>query len=301
MSLKKIKYHGWNCLRLANKEVELLVTLDVGPRVIRFGFIGGPNEFKEYTGMLGKKGGREWRIYGGHRLWHAPEDPVRTYYPDNEPVAAQEIHGGVLVIQAVEKSTGLQKEMEITLEAKQPKVKVVHRLRNHGAWPVEFAPWALTVMAPGGRCIIPMPPRGEHPRDLLPANTLTLWPYTDMSDPRWTWGNKYVLLRQEADPRRAKPQKIGAWVPDGWAAYAAGGRLFVKTFTPVAGARYPDCGCCFETFTNQDMLEVETVGPCVNLQPGASVEHVERWTLFRNVPTPTNDAEVDRYVLPKVN
>jgi hypothetical protein len=300
MSPSKTKYHGWNCLRLANKEVELLVTLDVGPRVIRFGFLGGENEFKEYAAMLGKKGGREWRIYGGHRLWHAPEHPVRTYCPDNGPVAAHGTSGGVRVTQPTEKATGLQKELEILLDAKRAKAKVVHRLRNQGLWPVKLAPWALSVMAQGGRCILPLPPRGEHPRDLLPANTLTLWAYTDMSDPRWTWGNKYVLLRQEADPRKARPQKIGAWLPDGWAAYANGGRLFVKKFFPVAGARYPDHGCCFETFTNQDMLEVETLGPLVNLEPGATVEHVEDWSLFKNVPVPTNDAEVDRYVLPKV-
>jgi len=48
----------------------------------------------------------------------------------------------------------------------------------------EFAPWALTVMPPGGTCIIPLLPRGTHPEDLLPGNLLTLWLYTDMSDPR---------------------------------------------------------------------------------------------------------------------
>jgi hypothetical protein len=38
----------------------------------------------------------------------------------------------------------------------------------------------------------------------------------------------------------------------------------------------------------------------VNLQPGAAVEHVEDWFLFRGVPIPQNDADVDRDVLPKV-
>jgi len=31
------------------------------------------------------------------------------------------------------------------------------------------------------------------------------------------------------------------------------------------------------------MLELETLGPMTTLQPGASVEHVEHWTLHRNV------------------
>jgi hypothetical protein len=40
--IENVSYGGWpNCLRIANDEVELIVTTDVGPRVIRYGFIGG--------------------------------------------------------------------------------------------------------------------------------------------------------------------------------------------------------------------------------------------------------------------
>jgi hypothetical protein len=300
MTVKKIKYQGWNCVRLANKHIEAIVTLDVGPRVIRFGFIGMKNEFKEYPAMIGRKGGSKWRIYGGHRLWHAPEDLVRTYCPDNMPVAVEPIKHGVRVIQSVEKATGIQKEMDICLHPKKDWVTVIHRLRNTALFDVELAPWALSVMAPGGTCVIPLPPRGVHPKDCLPCNTLAMWPYTDMSDPRWTWGNKYVLLRQESDPRKAKPQKIGAWVPDGWAAYANAGNLFVKSFHPICDARYPDLGCCFETFTNQDMLEVETVGPLVSMAKGDDFEHIEHWHLYGQVPVPKSDRDVDRNIRPKI-
>ena len=48
-----------------------------------------------------------------------------------------------------------------------------------------------------------------------------------------------------------------------------------------------------ETFTNEDMLEVETLGPIVNLDPGASVEHVENWSLHQSVPVPANEADME--------
>src|SRR5437899_4233208 len=87
VKVEKIEYKGWrNCYRVSNGEVELIVTTDVGPRVIRFGFVGGQNLFKEFKAQLGKTGGEQWRSYGGHRLWHAPEAPTRTYFPDNVPV-----------------------------------------------------------------------------------------------------------------------------------------------------------------------------------------------------------------------
>ncbi|MCW8133889.1 MAG: hypothetical protein KIS92_26315 [Planctomycetota bacterium] len=297
--MKKVAYQGWkNCLRLANKSIELIVTGDVGPRVIRFGFIGGANEFYEDPASLGKKGAKKWVFYGGHRLWHAPEVEPRTYAPDNAPVAFEDHGKFTRVVQPVEASTGIRKEIDLSIDAKKPRVRLVHRLANTGPWAVELAPWAISVMAPGGRCIFPLPPRGPHPVNLPPKSLLSMWAYTDMNDPRWTWGRRYIHLRQDAGAR--EPQKIGAAVHDGWAAYANGGRLFVKRFAWAPGANYPDFGCNFETFTNRAMLEVETLGPTVTLQPGASVEHVEAWSLFDGVAEPFNDEDVEKFVLPRI-
>lgn len=296
--MEKIAFAGWsNAARLTNGQIEVVVTGDVGPRVIRLGFVGGPNEFAEYADQLGQTGGGEWRIYGGHRLWHAPEDPVRTYWPDNEPVTLTEIPGGLRVTQPVETNTGIEKQIELQIAAGRNHVHVTHRLTNRTLWPVRFAPWALSVMAPGGTVVLPMPPRGEHPRDLLPANRLILWPYTDMSDARWTWGREYVLLRQD---RAGSPQKIGASIPAGWVAYANAGHLFVKHFHYQPGADYPDQGAAVETFTNADMLEVETLGPLTTLEPGASVEHIEDWFLFDGVPVPATESAVTANVIPRI-
>jgi hypothetical protein len=297
--MERIEYKGWpNCYRIANDLVELIVTTDVGPRIIRFGFVGEGNEFKEYEEMVGETGGDEWRLYGGHRLWHAPEVKPRTYFPDNFPIKIEEHSAFVRVVQPTESTTGIEKEIDIALAEDKAQLKVIHRLRNTNLWAVEFAPWALTVMAQGGKAIIPLPPRGTHEENLLPVNTFTLWAYTDMTDPRWTWGQRYVMLEQ--DPKRESPQKLGVKVPDGWAAYARNNRLFVKKFSFDAAERYPDYGVNMETFTNNDMLELETLGPMTRLEPNEAVEHVEDWFLFRDVPLPKNDDEVDEYVLPRV-
>ncbi|UCC65065.1 MAG: hypothetical protein JSV36_08535 [Anaerolineae bacterium] len=297
--MEKIRYRGWpNCYRLSNDIVDLIVTTDVGPRIIRFGFVGQDNEFKEYEEMTGQTGGDEWRIYGGHRLWHAPEVQPRTYFPDNGLVELKDHDSFVRLVQPTEPTTGIQKEIDLRLWPDRAQVTVTHRLRNTNLWAVELAPWALTVVAQGGKAVIPLPPRGSHEENLLPTNTFTLWAYTDMSDPRWTWGREYVMLRQ--DPEAQVPQKIGMMVPGGWVAYARNGHLFVKKFNHVLGGCYPDFGCSVETFTDADMLEVETLGPLVRLAPGAVVEHVERWLLFDGVPVPQGDADVDAHILPKV-
>jgi hypothetical protein len=80
-----------------------------------------------------------------------------------------------------------------------------------------------------------------------------------MTDPRWTWGDKYILLRQSCEGTR--PQKIGMFNTTGWAAYAWGGSVFIKKFDGNPNARYPDQNSNLESWTNQDLLELETLGP----------------------------------------
>ncbi len=299
---KKITYKGWkNCYGLSNKAVELVVTSDVGPRVIRYGFKGGTNEFRENEKHLGKKGGKEWINYGGHRLWHSPENMPRTYVPDNGPVKVEHHKQFTRFIQPVEKPTGIQKEIDIDLApGTSSRVRLVHRLRNLGSWPVELAPWALSVMAAGGKAVIPLPPRGSHtdPANLLPKSVISVWSYTDLQDSRWTWGTRYIMLRQ--DVTKENPQMLGVLDKDGWLAYCNHGNLFIKTFGYEENRLYPDFDCNAEVYTSNVMLEVESLGPLVKLEPGNFVEHTEQWHLFRGVAMPRNDQDVDRNILPKV-
>ena len=86
VKVEKTAYKGWpNCYRVTNGEVELIVTGDIGPRVMRYGFVGGQNLFKEFAEQLGKSGEKEFQLRGGHRVWKAPEDAVATWAPDNVP------------------------------------------------------------------------------------------------------------------------------------------------------------------------------------------------------------------------
>jgi len=289
-----VEYGGWKRnVRLANKRIELVATLDVGPRVIRLAARGGKNLFKNYDDQIGRTGEKAWQIRGGHRLWFAPEDPVATYWPDNGPVEAKEIAGGVRLAPAPETANRLQKEMDLTLDPKRAQVRVVHRLKNIGTAAISLAPWALTVMAPGGVAIVGLPERGEHPRDLLPNQRLVLWPYTDLGDKRLAMGTRAILLRQK---KGGGPIKLGLSNPEGWAAYAVHGCLFVKRFRFDAKADYPDMGCNTELFTNSDMLEVESLGRLVSLAPGATAEHVEEWFLFEDVRAPKTPGDAEKHI-----
>ena len=299
MVLSKVSYGGWlNCYRLANDKVELLLTSDVGPRVLHFAFLGQENQLQEYPTDLGKTGGEDWRPYGGHRFWHAPEAQPRTYFPDNFPVVVEDHGDFIRLVQPIETTTGIQKEIDIHLAASQAGVTLRHRLRNTNLWPVEMAPWALTLMRLGGTAIIPLSPRGAHEANLLPTDTLTLWAYTNLSDPRLNWGEQVILVHQDA--QATTPQKIGVLNKVGWLAYQRAKTLFVKRFDYQPGARYPDLGCSVEVFTRWDMIELETLGPLAHVAPGEAVEHIEGWYLFDGLPFLESPLQVGRDLLPLI-
>ena len=298
VKIEKTSYAGWpNCYRMTNGEVELIVTSDVGPRVIRYSFVGGQNIFKEFKEQLGKSGEKEWQARGGHRIWIAPEQVPESYALDNGPVKVVVKGDAIEVTEPVEKETGLEKQIIVKLAASGSGVEVIHRIRNTVAKSREFAPWALTMMAQGGTGIHGFPPRSKHMEVLTISNSLAMWGFSDLSDPRWKFTKKYMTLKQ--DPKATSPQKLGSFNPNTFAAYLLGSDLFIKRYTADPSKRYPDGGCSFETFTNPDFLELETVGPLRTVKQGETAEHVEHWTLHKNVRiTALTDAELDRVLLP---
>jgi hypothetical protein len=284
-----------SCYRLANGTVEAIVTTDVGPRVIAYRFVGGENVFRERPSPGPRT---EWKSYGGHRLWAAPEQRPRTYFPDNDPVphAIEAEAGAIRLTPAVEAVNGIQKAMRVVLDREGTGVTIEHTITNTGAWPIELAPWAITVLPGGGEAIVPQEPASEG---LLPVRSMALWGYTVLNDPRLTFGRGYVRVKAVDAEKRAL--KIGFGNTRGWAAYHRAGTLFLKRFAYEAAARYPDYGSNNEIYTNGGMLEVETLAPLQKLEPGAAASHVERWSLHRvDLGAPATDAEIDAALQPIV-
>jgi len=294
-----IKCHGWKALSLNTGRVELIVPLDIGPRIISCSLDGGPNMFATMAAELGKKGEKDWKIRGGHRLWHAPEMPGRSYQPDNGPIVATKLPGdkGVRLDQPIEEKTGIRKS--ITIEALGPTdFKITHTLKNKNLWAVELSPWALTVMARESYTAIPLNPKIPHGQALLPDYAMVPWTYTDFSDPVWDFHRDYIGIHVD---RGTQPQKLGLTNFPGWAANWQVGGTFVKYFAIQPGAAYPDLGCAFETYVCEFMNELETLGPLDKLAPGASATLVEYWGIFAGLPKPDTDAVFTKKFRPVID
>lgn len=287
MKPSKTDYRGGDALLFATRALELVVTTSVGPRVVSLRSAAGrsPNLFLEIPADAPPANGYTFR--GGHRLWHSPEHIVRTYQADDLPLVVLALPDGVSLVQPVEAKTGIEKGMAIEVLGDDT-VKVTHTLTNRGLWPVECAPWALTMLRPGGYGVLPLPPKGDHAAgDLLPSYALVPWTYTDLTLPVWELHRDFFGIHVA---KATHAQKLGITNYPGWSAYWNEGTTFVKYAAPVAGATYPDLGSVFETFTNGAMIEFETLGPLAKLAPGDTATHVEYWTVVDGLAEPSTDA-----------
>jgi len=250
---------------------------------------GGENLFAELPALgIERPGQPTFHFYGGHRLWHAPEEPARTYLPDDQAVEVETLSDGVRVSQ-VETLTGMRKTMEVRLPAGRPRVVVTHTLTNLGLWPVSCAPWAITQLKVGGVAILP---QSQVDTDVLPNRALAIWPYTDLNSPFVHWGNRYILL----EARMPSPFKIGFPNPRGWLAYWWNRTLFVKRAPYDARAYYCDFGSSSECYCNEHFLELETLGPMRLLERGAATSHVETWEVYPDAPQPGDEAAAEALV-----
>ena len=294
---EKIAYSGWKkCFRLSNGSIELIVTADVGPRIIKLAYCGDKNFFAEIKKQIGRSGEKQWMIRGGHRLWIAPEKKPTTYDLDNDPVDIKLIKNGIKTIEKKGVLSGCQKKMTIRMDPLKDDVTVLHKITNQSRRAIEMAPWALSAMAPGGMAVIPLPARIPHSSEVLPNQEWTLWGYTDLTDSRFTIGATHIFFRHDS---QKGPNKLGLLQKEGWSAYVLNGNLFIKTVPYVKGAVYPDGNVNFETFSDEQILELETLGPLCKLRPGKTVRHIEKWSLHKGAGEVRNEKDAHVVIRPK--
>ncbi len=280
--MRKIQYRTFqNCLLLSNSTIEIVVSTDFGPRILAYNFIGEANVLGIHAAAKAETALGEFKPYGGHRLWIAPENMPNSYAPDNAPVEYffDEQANSIRLVPPPEPITKTQKEITVTLDAQGSGVKVQHKITNLGAGEIELAAWALTIMrGEGGEVFIPNEPFAAYGAEtLLPVRNLTVWSYTDLTDSRWRFDKDYIRLR--VDENQPQPQKIGVLNKQERVEYRLADAVFTKRFEHSEKSVYPDMNSNVEIYTAGDFIEIETLAPLTRLSPMSATEHTEFWHL----------------------
>ncbi|HEX2986365.1 MAG TPA: hypothetical protein VHO71_06080 [Caproiciproducens sp.] len=305
VEVKEIHFENFGrCVQISNGLIDVVVTIDLGPRIIRLGFLNEPNvlfndlerKYVNRSEKLSERYGKDavFYSYGGHRVWLSPERMPETYYPDNEPVIYGILPGGVSFTPGKQKRNEMQLGFEVMLGDGASDIMVVHTAKNCSKEKQTCALWALTMANGGGIEIIPQN-RESSDNHLLPNRILAAWPYTNLHDERISVTNKFITITH--NPERDDPLKLGTNNVLGWAAYCNGGYTLVKRFIHNSQASYPDFGCSYETYLNQDYVVMETLSPLYIIEPGEGIRHVENLSLFRTEEScPVDEESIDQYM-----
>lgn len=276
-----------NVLVITNGVIEAYVTVDVGPRIIRFGYVGGqnfmcdnrnvmaPKDDTEFQQFFGK--GKKWEILGGHRIWTSPESYPHSYYPDMDAVKYEITNQGAIFTPNAEVENGMQKQLEIKMDPDDTNMFVTMRVTNIAPTAQKFSIWGLTVSACHGTLIIPM---NTNDTGLLHNRNISVWPYTNLADSRLHFGKKYVTLRQDINIEQSF--KLGFGLNHAEAYYCLGDEIFRKSYeTNHKTEVYPDNDCSFETYTNAGFIEIESLSPLKSVQTNETVSLTEHWSLHK--------------------
>jgi hypothetical protein len=273
-------FHGFATRHLSSRLLELDCLETAGPRIVRLSFKGSENLLAEVPAASLATPHGDFRLLGGHRLWHAPEAMPRSYVPDGEGLTAADVPGGLLLEGKTEAPTGIRKRIELRLDADRPQLTLKHSLINEGSWDVELAPWAITMMRLGGAALLPIRAANAPREGLLPDRHISLWPYTRFEDRRLHLDDGFVVVRPTANE---PPLKIGTFNLEGWIVYWLDGILFRKRFDVQPSGRHPDYDCNAEIYCDSRGIELESLGPLAKLPPGGQVVHTETWELYESL------------------
>lgn len=272
------------CVRIANDDAEILVTVDGGPRIISYRRTEGENLF--FNDLEGKNivtepiimetfGKPVFELWGGHRMWATPENMPMSYYPDNEPVAWEQIENGAVFTPNPIPVADWQYSLTVTMAESGTDVTVKMDIKNLRDEVRRAGAWGITQMRKGGMAICPM----NHDERLipLPDKMIAFWPYCDMTDNRFAFGKDcYTLKHIEGNNA---PFKCGINSSKGWLAYVTYGEVFVKKVAYDTDATYPDFGSNVETYVDGFMLEIEGLCPMKDLAMGDVVSLTENWSI----------------------
>lgn len=270
-SLKTFPQWG-RVLWLTDAHTEIGIALDFGIRVVHLSCAGLENLYYEQPTDLsdGFTTAGGWRLYGGHRLWLAPEGD-NAYYPDNAPVHYSLEENGVLIEQDTDPFLQVRKSMRITF-LEDGGVRVAQRILNVSERPMTGAAWGVNTLDAGGEAEISFGHAGRG--GYTPRRVVSLWSDTNLHDPRLAFGKDRLLARHL--PMKDY-LKIGLYSNPGKAVFVNKGQRFTLLFDAQPLESYPDNGCNFELYMCKQFMELESLGVKTELLPGQCAVHVETW------------------------
>jgi len=283
---------GWNCLVIENGYIEMVIVPELGGRILKYNFPGDDymainekNIGKNYDPATDNNGpwGNGWG-YGGYKNWPAPQSywnwpppPYLAWGPYSFNIEHQSPDSVIIYLESeVEKklTPGLKQARRIKVYKNSSLVTIEQYLTNVSGAVKKYSIWDIT------QTIV------QHDSDKDMANFSVYFP-ADESNIRLDNSSKAFDITEVAtNVHKFQDTKSGNKafmnVSDGWCAYTdeRDAQSYFKLFEIDATASYPDKNANLEIYSGgtREYIEVEVLGPLVNLPVGTTIRFDENWS-----------------------
>ena len=261
------------CVQFEENGMIVMVTIDVGPRIIYFGDKQNnilKEDLERKVQVYNDAYKDNWYLYGGHRLWKSPEN-ICTYVADNKPVSYRlNEHVGTFISNIDPKFDYI-----LDIDIKKNNVYIENTIVSKSKNIENIAAWALTVMDIGGELTVNLNKKMD---DLNPQQNLVIWPYTNIYDERIKITKEKLIIQQKSG---LEPLKLGLFLNTPEAEYSLKGMKFKCKFKEEnTTGKYGDFMSNMEIYTSGDILEIEGLSSMRDLKCGESVTLYEEWSLI---------------------
>ncbi|RYX81774.1 DUF4380 domain-containing protein [bacterium] len=275
-------YFGRPAYRLTNGKDEAVIVPALG-RVMRYGKVGGPNLLWNSPTFSGLDWG--WKNYGGDKTWLAPQSywgvmSDKGWPPDSAidgaPHEAEVVTGGKLkMVSGTSKTSGIRVERIMgfndagEFEIQQSAIKTAGS-------PLRVGLWSVSQSVPAQAVFVPTSPDSPYANGFFRFETKGKKQSAVVED---------GLLRLEPKSE-GEGQKFGIDSPVAAIASVSDGVAWVQKSAKPDG-QYPDGvekhGFPVEVYINGTpkayYVELEMLGPLVNMVKGQKMTHTVRWSL----------------------
>jgi len=291
INVAQMDYHGWkNCYRLASAKLEVMVVPAIG-RIMQIRRVGDEAgvlwENRALDGQMPRPDSGVWANFGGDKCWPAPQSdwprvlghdwpPPASF--DASPLEVTVTDRGLVLKGPVDAAWGVRAVRYLELDPAAAVLRVRTEFRKATGKPVRVGIWTIAQFNDPACVAIE-----------LPENSRFAGGYTHLSkpDPEGLAVDGRVLTFVR---HASKFVKIGS---DAASVVWVGAGSVVRMESGFIAGEYPDGGCRVEVYTNpgeQKYVELETMGPLVNLEAGQIIEHT---TTYRVSARTVADARVE--------
>ena len=258
-------------LWICHLDMDVGIALDFGIRVVHLSAAGMENLYYAQPADLsdGFVTPSGWKLYGGHRMWLAPESDD-SYMPDNEAVEYTVGEDSVTVIQKPDPVIGMRKQLKLVLTAEG--IRAEHTFTNITDRVIPGASWGVNTLDLGGTAVIAF--EGTPVGDYTPRRIISLWADTNPHDSRLQFTRDTLIAKGVPMDDYCK---LGLYCRSGKATLESKGQRFTLTFPVLPMEKLPDNGCNFELYLGKKFMELEVLGEKKAIAPGQSVSHWEMW------------------------